>query len=68
MFIICASVQSCSRFSQALHTDQPTRTAMFLFMPIAELLACRLAAAVAVGVLNVTGVFVDGAPPGAGVR
>ncbi|MDP1647877.1 MAG: hypothetical protein Q8M01_06725 [Rubrivivax sp.] len=41
---------------------------MFLFMPIAELLTCRLAAAVAVGGLNVTGVFVEGAPPGAGVR
>ncbi len=68
MFIICASVQSHCKLSQALHTDQPTRTAMFPFMPIAELLACRPAAAGAVGVLNVTGVFVDGAPPGAGVR
>ncbi len=68
VFIICASVQGRREFPQALHTDQPTRTAMFLFMPLAELLACRLAAAVAVGGLNVTGVFVEGAPPGARVR
>jgi len=41
---------------------------MFLFTPIVELLARRLAAAVVVDGLNVSGVFVEGAPPGAGVR
>ena len=41
---------------------------MFLFMSIAEVLACRLAAAAAVDGANVIGVFVEGAPPGARVR
>jgi len=41
---------------------------MFLPMPNADLLARRLAAAAAVAGSSVTAVFIDGAPPGAGVR
>jgi len=41
---------------------------MFLFTPIDEPLARRLAAEAVVDGLNVSGVFVEGAPPGAGVR
>lgn len=41
---------------------------MFLFTPTAELLARRLAAAAVIDGVNVSGVFVEGAPPGVGVR
>jgi hypothetical protein len=41
---------------------------MFLLMPTADLLARRLAAAASVAAFSVTAVFIDGAPPGAGVR
>ena len=37
---------------------------MFLFMPVVTPVTCRLAATVAVDGLNVTAVFVEGAPPG----
>ena len=44
---------------------------MFLFMPTVELRTSRPAAGAGTGGVNVTGVtgvFVEGAPPGAGVR
>ena len=41
---------------------------MFLFMPTVELRTSRPLAGVGAGGVNVTGVFVEGAPPGAGVR
>jgi hypothetical protein len=41
---------------------------MFLFMAIVTPVTCRLAAAVAVDGSIVTAAFVEGAPPGAGVR
>ena len=46
----------------------PTRSFMFLFMPIVTPVTCRLAAAAAVDGPDATAVFVAGAPPGAGVR
>jgi len=41
---------------------------MFLFTAIVTPVTCRLEAAVAVDGLKVTAAFVEGAPPGAGVR
>jgi len=67
-FIICASVQHSMTESGRCNPINPTRTAMFLLSPITRVLACRTAAQAAVAGFDATGVFVQGAPPGAGVR
>jgi hypothetical protein len=68
VFIICASVQVGRFSSRHCIPINPTRTTMFLFMPSVELLACRPAAGAAAAGGIVNRVFVEGAPPGAGVR
>jgi hypothetical protein len=67
-FIICATVQQPVTRSGRCNPINPNRTAMFLLSPTAPLLACRPAARAAVTGLDAMGVFVQGAPPGAGVR
>jgi len=68
MFIICASVQNPGTVPRRCIPINPNRTAMPFPMPPADLPARRLAVAATVAGLSVTAVFIDGAPPGAGVR
>jgi len=68
VFIICASVQAMGNLSRHCAPINPTRTAMHLFMPTAELPASRLAARAGADSVIVKGVFVEVAPPGAGAR